>query len=304
MNQVAILGSLNMDLMLTIPRLPKIGETIVGQSVKHLAGGKGLNQAVAASRMTSDVVMLGKIGDDTFGHQILQDVRETTLSFEFVLADQNASTGLANVFKLPQDNCITIIPGANGGVDEAYVTSVQEQIKKSDVFLTQLEIPLSAVSLALKIAKKNGVITILNPAPYVSGVAALLADVDILTPNETEFYACLPLDLQNLPIEAAMLAFSEQISCTLIVTRGITGVSFVQDGQVKTISAPKVMALDTTGAGDTFNGVLASAISRGQSLASAIQFATFAASLSVQKIGAQSGMPTLAEVLGDHDSDF
>lgn len=297
MNKVVVLGSLNMDLVISVDRLPQIGETLIANQLAYYSGGKGANQAVAASRVGAEVIMLGKIGKDTFGQQLFQTLEKENIQLDGVGIDETAFTGIANVFKLPDDNCITVVPGANATVDAAYVTQHAKTIQSANILLMQLETPICAIYEAIQIAKAAAVKTILNPAPYTSEIKTLLHEIDYLTPNELEFQALLPEDLQNLSFESQMLAFAAQYQTSLIVTRGENGVSFVEDGQVFTIASPKAKVVDTTGAGDTFNGILAQGLSQGKSLKVAVELATVGATLSISKVGAQTGMPSLAEVI-------
>lgn len=296
MNKVVVLGSLNMDLVTTLERLPEIGETIIAKQLDYFVGGKGANQAVAASRVGGDVMMLGKIGRDTFGEKILNQLKQEHLNLVNIEEDDQSFTGIANVFKLPTDNCITVVAGANGMVDDKYVVAHADSIAEADVLLMQLEIPISAVKQGLSIAKAAGLVTILNPAPFSADVLDLLAQVDYLTPNELEFTSLLPDSLKELPFEEAMLSFSEQYDTTMIVTRGAKGVAYVQDSQLLTVPTQEVTVSDTTGAGDTFNGILAQQLSRGESLANAISLATRGATYAITKFGAQTGMPTLLDL--------
>ncbi|MCJ1979935.1 ribokinase [Pseudolactococcus carnosus] len=296
MNKVVVLGSLNMDLVTTLARLPKVGETIIAKQLDYFVGGKGANQAVAASRIGGDVTMLGKIGCDTFGEKILNQLNQENLNLVNIEEDDQSFTGIANVFKLPTDNCITVVAGANGMVDDTYVVAHADIITEANVLLMQLEIPISVVKQGLSIAKAAGLVTILNPAPFSADVLDLLPQVDYLTPNELEFTSLLSDSLKALPFEEALLSFSEQYDTTMIVTRGAKGVAYVQDSQLLTVPTQEVTVSDTTGAGDTFNGILAQQLSRGESLANAISLATRGATYAITKFGAQTGMPTLLDL--------
>ena len=296
MNKVVVLGSLNMDLVTTLARLPKVGETIIAKQLDYFVGGKGANQAVAASRIGGDVTMLGKIGCDTFGEKILNQLNQENLNLVNIEEDDQSFTGIANVFKLPTDNCITVVAGANGMVDDTYVVAHADIITEANVLLMQLEIPISVVKQGLSIAKAAGLVTILNPAPFSADVFDLLPQVDYLTPNELEFTSLLSDSLKALPFEEALLSFSEQYDTTMIVTRGAKGVAYVQDSQLLTVPTQEVTVSDTTGAGDTFNGILAQQLSRGESLANAISLATRGATYAITKFGAQTGMPTLLDL--------
>ena len=296
MNKVVVLGSLNMDLVTTLARLPKVGETIIAKQLDYFVGGKGANQAVAASRVGGDVTMLGKIGCDTFGEKILNQLNQENLNLVNIEEDDQSFTGIAYVFKLPTDNCITVVAGANGMVDDTYVVAHADIITEANVLLMQLEIPISVVKQGLSIAKAAGLVTILNPAPFSAAVLDLLAQVDYLTPNELEFTSLLSDSLKALPFEEALLSFSEQYDTTMIVTRGAKGVAYVQDSQLLTVPTQEVAVSDTTGAGDTFNGILAQQLSRGESLANAISLATRGATYAITKFGAQTDMPTLLDL--------
>ena len=166
MGKIAVLGSVNMDIVITTGRMPKIGETIIGDQIDYFVGGKGANQAVAAARFGGTTTFLGKIGQDTFGEKVYRHLSEEQLDVQSVAQEKNIFTGIASIFKLPQDNCITVISGANGLVDREYVDQIADKIIESDVLLVQIEIPVDTLRYALQLAKENGVTTLLNPAPY------------------------------------------------------------------------------------------------------------------------------------------
>ncbi|MFD2391910.1 ribokinase [Enterococcus gallinarum] len=298
MGKIAVLGSVNMDIVITTGRMPKVGETIIGDQIDYFVGGKGANQAVAAARFGGKTTFLGKIGQDTFGEKVYQHLSEEQLDVRSVAQEKNIFTGIASIFKLPQDNCITVISGANELVDREYVDQVAHQIIESDVLLVQIEIPVETLQYALQLAKENGVTTLLNPAPYHDIVGELLPNVDILTPNETEFAALIGKELiPEAEMEETILAWQQTHTTRLIVTRGSQGVSFVESDKLVTVPSSKVPVVDTTGAGDTFNGILAAALSEGMSFKEAVILANRGAGLSVQKLGAQTGMPTRAAVI-------
>lgn len=298
MNRVVVLGSLNTDIVITTNRLPEIGETIIGENINYMIGGKGANQAVAASRFGGEVTMLGKLGDDTFGQKVLKHLAEENLDLTYLDVEKNMFTGIASIFKLPTDNCITVVPGANELVSEDYIDSAASIIEESQVLLTQLEIPVKSVKKGLILAKEKGVKTILNPAPFVPEVVELIQWVDYITPNETEFMSiCGQKFADDSELEQAMVSWSQAHKETqLIVTRGELGTSFVHSGEVVTVKSIAVEVVDTTGAGDTFNGILAVELSKGTQLDLAIKKAGIGASLSVQKLGAQTGMPSETEI--------
>ena len=235
---------------------------------------------------------------DTFGEKLVKHLAEDGINIQKILSEANMFTGIASIYKLPTDNCITIISGANELVDPAYVQNNLTMLTQGDIFITQLEIPLESVRVGLEIGKKAGARTILNPAPYQVGVIDLLPVVDILTPNETEFADLLGAKeaISDRDLESKMLEFSQEHNLSLIVTRGSKGVAYTWNQAVLTIPAQKVQVVDTTGAGDTFNGALASALGRGLDYHQAIKDASLAASLAVTKLGAQSAMPTIEEL--------
>lgn len=297
MGKIVVLGSLNMDLVMGTDRLPQIGETILGESIDYMIGGKGSNQAVAASRMGNEVALLGCVGADTFGEKLLKHLEKETLDLSHVNRIENIFTGIANIFKLPEDNAIVVIPGANSLVDESYLMEHVRVIEEADVILCQLEIPIETVAKGFQIAKEQGKITILNPAPFNKKVLDLLPYVDVITPNETEFEGLIGRQLESdKDLENAMRVWAKEHHTKLIVTRGSKGSSYVENDQLISLAAIKAESVDTTGAGDTFNGILASELSLGVQMKEAVRMATTGASLSVTKFGAQTGMPTRYEV--------
>lgn len=298
MKNIVVVGSLNMDLIVEVDRVPRVGETIKGENMNYLIGGKGCNQAVAASRLGNKVKMIGCIGDDSFGNEILNHLRKDRVNVDSIKKVDNISTGIATIFKMKYDNSIIVIPAANNYCSKELIDENIDVIKNADILITQLEIPIETVEYVLKIAKENGVKTILNPAPAREISNDILKNVDFITPNETEFEVILAKELKDAKeLEEAMIYWQNKNKCTkLIVTRGKDGSSYVEDNKVKTISTIKVDVIDTTGAGDTFNGALAHGISKELLIDDAITFAGIVASLSVTKFGAQTGMPEIKEV--------
>lgn len=298
MKNIVVVGSLNMDLIVEVDRVPRVGETIKGENMNYLIGGKGCNQAVAASRLGNKVKMIGCIGDDSFGNEILNHLRKDRVNVDSIKKVDNISTGIATIFKMKYDNSIIVIPAANNYCSKELIDENIDVIKNADILITQLEIPIETVEYVLKIAKENGVKTILNPAPAREISNDILKNVDFITPNETEFEVILKKELKDAKeLEEAMIYWQNKNKCTkLIVTRGKDGSSYVEDNKVKTISTIKVDVIDTTGAGDTFNGALAHGISKELLIDDAITFAGIVASLSVTKFGAQTGMPEIKEV--------
>jgi ribokinase len=281
---VTVIGSINMDLVTIASRVPSQGETILGEKFRLIPGGKGANQAVAAARLGAKVHMIGAVGTDAFGKELLHCLEREGVSVNNVKPVTDVETGVAVITISEGDNRIIVVPGANHSLRPEDVEACEEVIASSDICLLQLEIPLPVVERAVALAKKHGVRVILNPAPAQPLPLSLLEQVDILTPNEHE------RDIVFADIDASRFANP------FIVTEGARGVTIIKDGQPTLIPGFSVPVVDTTGAGDTFNGALAVALSKGMSLEEACLFGNAAAALSVTKLGAQTGMPTEDEV--------
>ncbi|HLR67673.1 ribokinase [Virgibacillus alimentarius] len=281
---VCIVGSINMDLTITTEKMPMQGETVLGKDFATYPGGKGANQAVAASRLGANVHMIGAVGTDAFGEKLLAHLKKEGINTQGMRTDPSQPTGIANIILSEDDNRIIVAPGANKSVLPDLVDKQKELIKQSDVILMQLEIPMETVLHTLAIASKFQVPVILNPAPYQKLPEALLAKAAYFTPNEIEAEA-----IKESPL------FSS-IQKKLIVTEGSEGVTFYENNSQQWIPGHPVEVKDTTGAGDTFNGAFAAEIANGASIREAVTFANAAAALSVTKIGAQGGMPIRQEV--------
>lgn len=284
---ITVIGSLNMDLVTVTERVPQKGETITGQSFSTFPGGKGANQAVAAARLGAEVYMLGKVGNDSFGKQLKLLLSEDGIHDQFVEISSTKETGTASITISEQDNRIIVVPGANYEVTPEWVERRESIIANSDLLLIQLEIPLPTVMKATEIANKYGLPVILNPAPYQKLPKKLIERVTFITPNESEFEQLL----SGIPSEE-----QEMITAKCIVTKGENGVDFYINHEKQSVPAVKVDVVDTTGAGDTFNGALAVAYAKTKNLKESILFAVHAASLSVMKMGAQTGMPSMEDM--------
>ncbi|PLS15752.1 ribokinase [Bacillus sp. M6-12] len=284
---ITVLGSINMDLVTVTNLIPNQGETLIGQSFSTFPGGKGANQAVAAARLGAEVCMLGKVGADLFGSKLKDILRQEGVNEKYVDIATENETGTATIIVSNHDNRIIVVPGANNEVTPEWVIAHEEQIQNSDLLLLQLEIPIESVITATEIANKYGIPVILNPAPFQNIPKNLLEGLTYITPNEHEYKQLL---------DQATNEEIEQIKDKSIVTKGEKGVEFHLNNQKTTINAITVEVLDTTGAGDTFNGALAVALSKKHNLKDAVLFATVAASISTTKMGAQTGMPALTEI--------
>ena len=291
--RIVVVGSLNMDIIISTNRLPQMGETILGEKVSYMPGGKGANQAVSAARLGADVTMIGAVGQDEFGKSLLEQMERNDVDIAFIDQVPEVKTGIADIFHVAQDNCIVVVPGANFALTPDTITpAIEERIANADVVLTQLEIPLDTVQHVLDIAHKNGVPTILNPAPAQALPEELLAVVDYLTPNETEFamLAGRPFSTHE-ELADMMMEWETTYNQTLIITLGEQGSAHLENERLVITPAEKVEVVDTTGAGDTYNGALALRLAEGKPLSDIVVFATKAAARAVTQFGAQDGMP-------------
>ncbi|MER2000130.1 MAG: ribokinase [Lysinibacillus sp.] len=284
---ITVVGSINMDIVVQMDVFPKKGETILGQLFTTIPGGKGANQAVAAARLGSNVQMVGALGEDSFGTELRANLNEENINTRYV-ATTDVSTGIANILLHDSDNRIVVVPGANFEVTPAVVDAAKEQLEKSKLVVMQMEIPVETIDYTLKLCKELNVPVLFNPAPAANFNIDWMPYITYLTPNETEcellFGDKVDEILENYPNK-------------LIVTLGENGARYYDGKQHVHIEGYKTTAVDTTGAGDTFNGAFAYAITTGQSITEAVYFANIAGSLSVEKFGAQGGMPKLEEVM-------
>jgi ribokinase len=287
--KITVIGSINMDLVTTTNQIPKVGETVLGQSFHTIPGGKGANQAVAAARLGADVTMIGAVGDDSFGEMLVAHLTNQGISTENIMKVKDTSTGIASITLSDGDNSIIVVSGANNHITPAVIEKNADKILNSDLVLLQLEIPLESVIRAVEIAKKHGILTIVNPAPFQRLPKELLEMVDYLTPNEHE-QALLFASIDGMEQEL------EELKEKCIVTKGSQGVTIYKNGSKIEIPSIKVEAVDTTGAGDSFNGALAVALCEGSEMEDASRFANIVGAISVTKLGAQNGMPTQQEV--------
>lgn len=299
MTSLVVLGSANLDLVVRQPRLPQPGETMFGSSFTTVAGGKGLNQAIAAARAGADVAFLGAVGRDAFGAQLRAALGADGVDTEG-LVDVDGSTGTAHIAVMDDgENAIVIVPGANAAVT-ALDDAARAVITSAQYLVAQLERPLGLVAEAFAVARHAGVRTVLTPAPVQPLDPALLADTDILVPNSGEARALTGLDDDRAAaatLSRALGTSSAGSAGIVVMTRGPHGATVAQGGEIVADIAPRVVEpVDTTGAGDTFAGVLIARLSLGDSQERALRAATVAASLAVTRPGASTSMPYWAEV--------
>lgn len=295
---VLVFGSLNMDLVIRTHRLPQPGETIAGHSFETVPGGKGANQAVAVARLGVPVKMGGRVGGDEFGKMLIESLQVAGVNCEDVKVDEAVSSGVAAIaIDDAGENHIIIVPGANGQVDAADVDRLP--FLGSKVLLLQLEIPLAIVLAAAQAAQQAGAIVILDPAPAPTQIPPeLYAAIDILTPNQVEaeqLTGIVVLDQASAILAARRLR--EQGVATVIVKMGAQGALCATVAEEFWVSPFRVRAIDTVAAGDAFNGGLAAALAEGRSLPEACRWAAAAGALAVTVKGAQSAMPTRAELV-------
>jgi ribokinase len=298
MGRVFVAGSINMDVVATAGRHPKVGETVAGHAVHYFPGGKGANQAVAAAKLGASAALIGRFGTDAFGQQLRAFLAAQGVDLTLVQDTANIHTGTAIITVADADNTIVVVPGANACVSAEDVAA--PILASGDVAVSQFEIPLPTIETFFKRARAAGATTILNPAPAIACGPELLALVDVLILNETElgFFANIELRDSDEParfVEAARLL---QMSANPIicVTLGKRGVLALVGGEASMIPGRTVKAVDTTGAGDCFVGALAAQLAGGAVIRDALAYANAAASISVQRMGAAPSMPTAAEV--------
>lgn len=297
-NRAIVVGSINMDIVVFVKNHPKVGETIFGREVKYFPGGKGFNQAVACKRLGSKTMMIGRLGDDTYGEQLLAFQQREGIDISGIRQLKNIGTGTAFItVSENSDNSIIVISGANALWDDDFFDDVV--VEAGDIVLAQFEIPDQVIEKAFKKAKDCGATTILNPSP-ARAIARNIKDLtDLLVLNEHEL-AELSGTAINLESDDAIFAAAERLGKhgyrTVIVTLGDKGVRLLHNGKKHTLAARTVNAIDTTGAGDTFIGGLASGLLSGLNVMQSAERGNVAASISVTRPGAAASIPTLTEV--------
>lgn len=300
MGKIVVIGSSNTDMVVGSPKMPAPGETVMGNEFDIIPGGKGANQAVAAARANGKVTFIAKVGNDDFGRNAIAGYKEDKINTDHIFIDPATPTGVAVIIveKTTGQNSIVVASGANDKLSVNEIKEIEKAITTADVVLIQLEIPLDVVHYCLKICKQNGVKTILNPAPAKPLSDEILSLVDIITPNESEIQILTGINPIGITeIQNAANYLLEMVNNTVIVTLGDKGVYYVsKDGTEDFIPTTKVKAIDTTAAGDVFNGYLAASIANAKSIKTAIALANKAAAISVTRKGAQPSIPKMGEL--------
>jgi ribokinase len=298
MDRVFVAGSINMDVVATADRHPRIGETVAGNAVLYFPGGKGANQAVSAVKLGAPTTLIGRLGKDAFGDELKVFLAAQGIDLSFVQQTAGAHTGTAIITTANADNTIVVIPGANALVNATDVEA--PALAKGDIAVSQFEIPLAAISTFFKRARAAGATTILNPAPAIETKRELLDLADILILNESELGFLTRTELRDTDdptrfIEAirSLQTSKDKTAC---VTLGKRGVLALIDGEPLIVPGRSVEAVDTTGAGDCFVGAVAAQLAGRKSIRDALVYANSAASICVQRMGAAPSMPTAAEV--------
>lgn len=300
MKKLVVIGSSNMDLVVSTEHFPLPGQTVMGKKFMTNFGGKGANQAVAASLLGGDVTFICKVGNDNYGREMIEKFQKDGIDTQYVTATDQAATGIAVItVDANGENTIVVASGANGLLASEDIRNAEPAISQADVLLMQLETPIEPLCTAAQMAHEKGKYVILNPAPAPQAPlpSDMLRHIDLIIPNKTEATSITGVEISDLQsAERAMKALKEVGAKDAMITLGEKGVLAYEDGKVKLFRACKVQAIDTTAAGDTFCGALSVAICQGLEMKKAIAFANKAAAYTVQHEGAQCAMPHLNDL--------
>jgi len=295
---VVVIGSSNTDMVIKCHHLPVPGETILGGNFFMNAGGKGANQAVAAARLNGNVTFIAKVGNDVFGTQAIELFNKENIKTEYIFVDDKNPSGVALItVDANGENCIAVAQGANGNLSVDDLNTLSRVLEQAEIILAQLETPVATIEYAASIAVQKNIQFILNPAPACKLPDELLSKLSVITPNEKEAEMLTGVAIKDIDDakQAAKILSAKGIK-TIIITLGEAGALLYHNNQFNLIAGKKVNAVDTTAAGDVFNGALAVALSEKKSFEEAIQFANTAAAISVTRLGAQASAPYRSEL--------
>jgi ribokinase len=295
---IIIIGSSNTDMVVKSAKLPLPGETILGGQFYMFPGGKGANQAVAAARLGGEVLFIARTGNDVFGKQAIEQFAREGIDTSCIHTDAQHPSGVALILvDAKGENVIAVAPGANAQLGEKDIDNAASFISHAQVIMLQLEIPIATVTYAIRQMRQQGKKVILNPAPAEALPEEVFQDLYLITPNETEAEILTGISVSNEATAAkAALALQEKGVSQVVITMGSKGAFVATTTSTQLIPAPKVEPVDTTAAGDVFNGALAVALAKGQELIPAVEFACKAAAISVTRMGAQASAPYLHEI--------
>lgn len=284
--KIVVVGSCSQDYFTISDKFPRVGETIIGNDFTTSPGGKGANQAVAAAKLGADVTFLGCVGQDDIGKMVKENFRNQGVNVDYVDEIENVPTGIATILVAEEDNMIVIVKGANNEVTTEYVKDHLKVLDGAQLVVLQLEIPIKTVEYVTEYCYQNGIDVILNPAPAVKLKQDLIDKATYITPNETELEIVF-----NDSVDNVLKKYPNKV----IMTKGSEGVFYHDGNTMVNVPSFKVNVVDTTGAGDSFNGALAYSLVKKHDLNDSIQFSNKAASITVQAIGAQSS-PTMSDL--------
>ncbi len=296
--RIVVVGSSNTDMIVRIPRIPRPGETVTGGEFSIASGGKGANQAVAAARAGGDVELIARVGNDLFGKQAIDGFSLNGIKTDHIVRDRETASGVALIFVDRQgETSIAVVAGANMKLNANDIEAAEKSIASANILLLQLEIPQETVKTAVKIAARHRMIVILNPAPWNPVDDELLRQITIVTPNKTEaeMMSGVKIESESDLASAAKIIQSRGVESVLI-TLGVRGAFLLGYGLRELIPAFKVQAVDTTAAGDVFNGALSVALAEEKPIREAVRFANAAAALAVTRMGAQPSAPFRNEI--------
>jgi len=299
--KIVVIGSSNTDMVVQSGHLPVPGETVLGGEFMMNPGGKGANQAVAAAKLDGNIVFIAKVGDDVFGQQAIKGFQSHGINTDYVGIDTESASGVALIMVDEYgENCISVALGANAAMQNSDIDEAVELIRQADFVLLQLEVPLGVVEYATELANNAGVQVVLNPAPAQPLADKLLSMLYMITPNETEAELLTGITVTNEDTarDAATILRAKGVD-TVVITMGSQGAYVLSKTEDQMISGVTVKAIDTTAAGDTFNGALVTGLAEGMSLLEAIIFANKAAAYSVTKSGAQISAPLRCDILNN-----